>query len=86
MSNTVELDIRGQRFGDLVAEYHVGRRVACRCRCGRLVFIAAEELASGAVTSCGCAAPSLLQTIQQKKLAVELRRIINFSSHAGSRR
>jgi hypothetical protein len=79
MSSNVDIAIRGERFGDLEAQYRVGRRVACRCRCTRLIFVAGDELATGAVTSCGCGAPSLLQIIRQRDLAVELRRVINFN-------
>jgi hypothetical protein len=77
--STIDTTIRGKRWGDLVAQYRVGRRVAVRCRCTRLVFFAAEELASGAITSCGCSPPSLLRRIQQHELGAEMRRVVNFS-------
>jgi hypothetical protein len=42
------------------------------------VFIAADELTSGAITSCGCGAPSYLRITELKNLAAEMRRVINF--------
>ena len=70
---------KGRRYGDLVEQYRVGRRVAVRCRCARLVFFSDEELATGAVTSCGCSAPSLARVTQLKRLDTELRRAITFN-------
>ncbi len=74
----VDISIQGKRYGDLITCYRVGRRIACRCKCKRLVFIAIEELAGGTVTSCGCSRPSHLRITQLKKLTADLRRVINF--------
>jgi hypothetical protein len=57
--SVVDTTMRGKRYGDLTVEYRVDRRVAVRCRCTRLIFVAEEELANGVTTSCGCSAPSL---------------------------
>jgi hypothetical protein len=79
---TAAIDIsgRGRRYGDdLVEQYRINKRVTCRCRCTRLVSFSAEELATGAATSCGCSAPSLARVNQLKRLGAELRRAINFS-------
>jgi hypothetical protein len=75
----VDVSVKGKVYGDLIAQYRIGRRVALRCRCMRLLFVSADELAGGAVTSCGCGAPSLLWITRQRNLAAEMRRAINFN-------
>jgi hypothetical protein len=81
--SVIDTSVKGKRHGDLVAQYQVGRRVACRCHCQRLVFFADEELTSGAATSCGCSAPSLARVTQLKHLGAELRRAITFNIARG---
>jgi hypothetical protein len=77
--SVIDTSTKGQIFGDLTEQYRVGHRVALRCHCQRLVFFAEEELASGGVTSCGCAAPSLARVVQMRRLGAELRRAISFN-------
>lgn len=52
----IDMILAGRKFGDLVAAYSIRDRnaVACRCCCGKLIHVAAADLAAGAVTSCGC--------------------------------
>jgi hypothetical protein len=73
--------IAGRHYGDLVTAYsdQFGKRIACRCRCTRLVFVNIDDLESGAVTSCGCSLPSLIHRIQLRELAIQMRRVINFN-------
>jgi hypothetical protein len=56
LAMSVDPTIRGKRFGHLVTAYadFTGHRIACRCACSRLVFVAASDLVDGVVTSCGC--------------------------------
>jgi hypothetical protein len=75
---SIDTSVQGKRWGVLVAQYRTGRRIACRCRCQRLVFFAAEALADGAATSCGCSSPSSSWIAQQRRLAAEMRRTIDF--------
>src|SRR5260370_6609947 len=53
---SIDPRIEGRRFASLTTAYadFTGRRIACRCVCSRLVFVAAADLVSGTVTSCGC--------------------------------
>lgn len=54
------IDITGQRFGKLVAEYKLAPREdgktrwLCRCDCGNTCEVASEYLRSGRQKSCGC--------------------------------
>ncbi len=54
------IDITGQRFGSLVAEYKLeprpdGRtRWLCRCDCGNTCVVTSDYLRSGRQKSCGC--------------------------------
>jgi len=84
----IDVRIRGQRFGHLVAEYsdHTGRRVALRCVCQRLTFVAAAELASGAITSCGCKPRPATFHEQQVGLWQQVAREIDFNSEKASPR
>ena len=81
MTADVNIAIAGRRFGDLTTAYAdaSGKRIACRCRCTRLVFIHVDDLASGVVTSCGCSPPTILHRIQLHELAMQMRRVINFN-------
>lgn len=70
MSKRNYVDLRGQRFGRLVAKKkvlgHSGRTITkggwctvpamweCLCDCGRTHIIASKNLTSGRVKSCGC--------------------------------
>lgn len=62
MSKTI-IDLRGQRFGRLVALEPTGKRAAgnnaviwqCRCDCGKLCEASGWLLRKGQRTSCGCA-------------------------------
>jgi len=54
-------DLKGQRFGRLVALYDIRRRDSsggvvwhCRCDCGNEVNVVRHHLISGNTTSCGC--------------------------------
>lgn len=62
------VDIRGQRFGKLIAleptEKRCGASIVwkCQCDCGKITFQSVSNLKSGQVISCGCQ-----QTLQQQK-------------------
>jgi len=45
----IDPTIAGKRFGHLTTAYadHTGHRIACRCICSRLTFVAAADLVSG---------------------------------------
>lgn len=75
----IDTDVAGRRFGFLIAEYRRGRDVAARCICGRLVHVAAEALADGTVTSCGCKPASPAFHAQMRDLIAQRRREITFS-------
>jgi hypothetical protein len=77
MMATIDISGKGRRRGDLTEQYRIGKRVACRCRCTRLVFFNTEELATA--TSCGCSPPSLARVAQLKRLGAELQRAIQFN-------
>lgn len=54
-------DLRGRRFGKLVAEEPTDKRMdsgsvvwRCRCDCGKTVEVSARRLIRGQVRSCGC--------------------------------
>lgn len=54
------INIAGQRFGRLVAKYHVGKNKhgrhawMCVCDCGREIAVSSNSLRAGNATSCGC--------------------------------
>lgn len=58
------IDLKGQRFGMLVALYHgepyikpSGQKIStwvCRCDCGQMVTVRTENLRNKHTTSCGC--------------------------------
>ena len=68
----------GARFGSLtvISTDPLGRRIACECVCKRLCVIAADELASGSRTSCGCLplSPIHRQAFHTERLAHARRR------------
>ena len=53
-------DLRGQRFGRLIALYPTGesrnksRVWHCACDCGNFINVTSRNLSRGAVKSCGC--------------------------------
>jgi hypothetical protein len=81
----IDVTVKGEKFGDLVAQYRVGHRVVCRCRCTRLVHVADDDLFTGIVENCGCGPPTLLQRIQLRNLKRDLQRTINFTIAAKAR-
>jgi hypothetical protein len=80
---SVDLTIKGWRFGYVVAEYRRGHDIACRCICGRLVHIAAEALINRTVTSCGCQPAPRAFWIQKRELHAQARREIQFAIARG---
>jgi len=81
MVMTVDTTISGRRFGDLLTEYGdlTGHRIGCRCCCDRLVFVAAEDLVAGTVTSCGCRPAPAAHHRQCSELRTQQQRQINFN-------
>jgi hypothetical protein len=69
------------RYGDLTTLYadSTGRRIACRCRCTKMVSVNIGDLKSGAVTSCGCCRPSFEHRLQQREMSITRRRTIEFN-------
>jgi 5-methylcytosine-specific restriction endonuclease McrA len=58
-------DLTGKRFSYLVVlgkEGHIGRgiRYKCRCDCGNITYVSANNLKSGSIKSCGCKQFSVL--------------------------
>jgi hypothetical protein len=57
-SDSLRVDLRGQRFGRLtvVAYTRIGRHSAwvCRCSCGRYTDVVTPSLRNGNTRSCGC--------------------------------
>jgi hypothetical protein len=76
---SIDLTFAGRRFGYLDVAYGRRHDIACRCRCSRLVHVAAEALASGTVTSCGCQPAPRAFWIQYHELQEQRRREIEFS-------
>jgi hypothetical protein len=70
----VNTNIRGQRYGSLTAEFAdaTGKRIFLHCICKRSIWIAAEALTSGTITSCGCGKPSDAYRRQQEELSAKL--------------
>jgi hypothetical protein len=79
MTTDIDTSISGQRYGHLTAVYRRGRDVACRCVCERLVHVAAEALAEGLVTSCGCQPAPPIFWKQQNQLRALLKRELDFT-------
>jgi hypothetical protein len=79
----IDLTIAGRRFGCLEVAYGRRHNIACRCRCSRLVHVAAEALANGTVTSCGCQPAPQAFWIQYRELQAQRRREIEFSIARG---
>jgi hypothetical protein len=82
-SPEIDVDVAGRRFGFLAVEYRKNRHFACRCVCDRLVHVAAEALADGTVTSCGCQPASPAFRTMMRDLAAQRRREIAFSIGRG---
>jgi hypothetical protein len=77
---SIDLTIAGRRFGYLVVAYGRRHNIACRCRCSRLVHVAAEALANGTVTSCGCQPAPRAFWSQYRELHAQRRREIQFAT------
>lgn len=77
----IDLTIADKRFGHLTTAYGrgSGNDIACRCVCGRLVHVAAESLADGTVTSCGCEPAPTAFWDQYTELRNQQKREIDFS-------
>ncbi len=62
------LDLRGKRFGRLVALEPTNRRSGtyvvwrCQCDCGNITYAAVGNLKRGNVTSCGCRRREIVRT------------------------
>jgi hypothetical protein len=74
-----DLTMVGWRFGHLEVSYGRRHNIACRCRCSRLVHVAADALADGTVTSCGCQPAPRAFWIQHRELQAQRRREIEFA-------
>lgn len=65
------IDLKGQRFGMLVAEREMPVRSQrgilwmCRCDCGRVTYLSAAELRSSGRKSCGCLQNKPARTLEQ---------------------
>jgi hypothetical protein len=81
----IDVTMAGSHFGSLVTAYgdDRGHNIACRCMCGRLVHVAAEALADGTVTSCGCRPAPPAFWNQYRELRAQLRREIQFGIAKG---
>jgi hypothetical protein len=84
---SVDTSNAGRRFGYLVIVYSGGRTgprtIACRCVCGKLMYIAAADLTAGLITSCGCQPSSTQYHERRVRLRAQLRREIVFTSALG---
>ena len=78
-ASPVAMDVAGRTFGFLTTEYRRDRDIACRCVCDKLVHVAAEALADGTVTSCGCQPASPAFHNQMRALVAQHRREVTFS-------
>jgi hypothetical protein len=78
---TFSTALAGARYGDLTVLYAdcTGRRITCRCRCTKMVFVNIDDLKSGAVTSCGCSRPSWEHRMQLREMNITRRRTIEFN-------
>jgi hypothetical protein len=85
----VAVDTRsaGRRYGHLTVAWTIdrGRGAACRCICTKLIHVAAADLVSGAIDSCGCQPASAEFWRQQAERQALQRREIDFNI-AGARR
>jgi hypothetical protein len=77
----VDVSIKGRRFGYLTIEYaeFSGHRIACRCICSRLTFVAAADLVAGRITSCGCQPAPAEYHQQLAELSAQLAREVLFT-------
>lgn len=77
----INTSLAGIRYGDLTILYadSTGRRIACRCRCTKMLFVNIDDLKSGAVTSCGCCRPSLEHRLQQREMSITRQRTFDFN-------
>jgi hypothetical protein len=77
---TFSTALAGTRYGDLTVLYAdcTDRRIACRCRCTKMVFVNIDDLKSGAVTSCGCSRPSWENQMQLREMKITRQRTIEF--------
>jgi hypothetical protein len=49
------IDIKGQKFGELVVEEYLGDQMwLCRCSCGNTAVVKSDRLRCGRTRSCGC--------------------------------
>ena len=77
----VNISKAGRRHGYLKVAYSTddcGRHVVCYCVCSRQVHVAAADLISGLVNSCGCQPPTSRYWDQYAQLRNQLKREINF--------
>jgi len=83
----INVAIAGREYGYLTTVYaaHEGHRIALRCICQRLIFVAAADLAAGWVTSCGCQPSPRAFRYQLQHLRAQLRREIQFGIAKGHR-
>ena len=53
--------IVGQHYGHwaVLSLNTTGKRIACRCVCGRVCVLGVETIEAGVSTSCGCRPPTL---------------------------
>jgi hypothetical protein len=72
--------IAGKKFGYLTTAYadFTGHRIACRCICSRLTFVAAADLMNGTIDSCGCQPASPAHHRQLADLSAQLNREMLF--------
>lgn len=67
-------DVRGQRFGRLVAIQPTDQRLCgqvvweCQCDCGKTAYISIRNLKSGNTTSCGCLHSEIVAEQSQQDL------------------
>jgi len=70
-------DLRGRRFGSLVAEEPTVQRVnrnivwSCRCDCGKTIVASSDSLRNGAIESCGCR-PKVKKRGRPRRPAVDI--------------
>ncbi len=67
-------DLTGQRFGRLIAirsterRYYGGVVWECKCDCGKMKYIAENDLNSGRTQSCGCLQKEIASEMSRKDL------------------
>lgn len=70
-------DLKGQRFGKLVAIEPTERRVnrcvvwKCQCDCGNICEIKSNNLLTGHTTSCGCKSKENMRKLGQKQQIID---------------